>query len=291
MRGTGARRANHPHSGHDEWVVNAAPTTRWPPLHLRQFWTNRELIYFFAQRDLRVRYKQAFLGVAWAGIQPLIGAVTFTILFRRLGAVEISGPSYFAFAMVGFASWTYFSSSLTEGAGSLLESSALITKVALPRIVPPTSALLPPLLDLGVALVLAAGIALAEGGGMQPLGILLCLPAGLILLILAASGPAYFLSATVVKYRDAMALVSFGLLFLLFVSPIAYPPEFVPSEWRTLLYLNPLAGALGLLRFALVDTDLPPPSSLLLSVSVATIGAVLGLLHFRRSEREFADVI
>ena len=286
-----ARGAHDSQSGHDEWVVNEAPTGRWQRLHLRQVWTNRELIYFFALRDLRVRYKQAFLGVAWAGIQPLIGAVTFTVLFSRLGTVEISGPSYFAFAMVGFASWTYFSASLNSGAGSLLSSSALITKVALPRIVPPTAALLPSLLDLGVALVLAAGIALAAGGGVEPWGLLVCLPAGLFLLVLAVSGPVYFLSATVVKYRDAMALVSFGLLFLLFVSPIAYPPEFIPSEWQTLIYLNPLAGALGLLRFALVDTDLPPLNGLLLSGSVATIGLVLGLLHFRRSEREFADVI
>jgi ABC-type polysaccharide/polyol phosphate export permease len=288
--GNGTAR-DHDLPGHEEWVVNTAPTGRWQKLHLRQIWTNRELIYFFALRDLRVRYKQAFFGVAWAGIQPLIGAVTFTILFNRLGTVEISGPSYFAFAMVGFAAWTYFSASLNAGAGSLLANSALITKVALPRIVPPTAALLPALLDLGVALLIAAGVAVAAGGGLGPWGILVCLPAGLFLLILAVSGPAYFLSAVVVKYRDARALLSFGLLFLLFASPVAYPPEFIPSEWQTIVYLNPLAGALALLRFALVDTDLPPLTSLLLSAGSASIGFVLGLLHFRRSEREFADVI
>jgi ABC-type polysaccharide/polyol phosphate export permease len=287
----GDRVAHGHHSGHDEWVVNAAPTSRWPGLHLRQFWVSRELIYFFAQRDLRVRYKQAFLGVAWAGIQPLIGALTFTILFNRLGAVEISGPSYFAFAMVGFASWTYFSASLNSAASSLLANSELLTKVPLPRIVPPTAALLPALLDLGVALVIAAGVTLAAGGGLALGGLLVGLPAGLFLLILAVSGPAYFLSATVVKYRDAMALISFGLLFLLFASPIAYPPEFVSSEWQTVLYLNPLAGALGLLRFALVDAELPPLPSLLLSGGAATVGFTIGLLHFRRSEREFVDVI
>jgi lipopolysaccharide transport system permease protein len=107
----------------------------------------------------------------------------------------------------------------------------------------------------------------------------------------AVSGPAYFLSAVVVKYRDARALLSFGLLFLLFASPIAYPTDFLPTEWQTLVYLNPVAGALGLLRFALVDTALPPLTSLLLSVGSASIGFVIGLLHFRRREREFADVI
>lgn len=291
MRSSRAAGAHDPHSGHDEWVVNAAPTGRWQPLDLRQVWMHRELIYFFALRDLQVRYKQAFLGVAWAGLQPLVGAITFTILFNRLGEVEISGPSYFAFAMVGFATWTYVSASLDAGAGSLLANSTLITKVALPRIVPPTAALLPGLIDLGVALIIAVGVALAAGGGLTPWGLLVCLPAGLILLVLAVGGPTLFFSAVVVKYRDARALLSFGLLFLLFASPIAYPTDFLPSKWQTVVYLNPLAGALDLLRFALVDTDFPAVSGLLLSSCSASIGFVIGLLHFRRREREFADVI
>ncbi|HEX2576128.1 MAG TPA: hypothetical protein VHK88_07245, partial [Aquihabitans sp.] len=89
-----------------DWVVNTAPTRRWPALQLDQVWTHRELIFFFALRDLRVRYKQAFLGVAWAGIQPLLGALTFTIVFNRLADVDVEGASYFAFALLGFGIWS-----------------------------------------------------------------------------------------------------------------------------------------------------------------------------------------
>ncbi|HEX2577928.1 MAG TPA: ABC transporter permease, partial [Aquihabitans sp.] len=166
-----------------------------------------------------------------------------------------------------------------------------LTKVAFPRLVAPTAALLPEFVDLAVAAVLATIVGLASGGGMSATDLLIGLPLGLVLLVASVAGPVLLLSATVVKYRDASALVSFGLQFLLFASPVAYPPEFVPEAWRTALYLNPLAGALGLLRAALVDTPMPPATSVLLSFAVATVLLLVGLLHFRRSEREFADII
>ncbi len=173
-----------------DWVVNAAPTRRWPPLRIGQLWTHRELIYFFALRDLKVRYKQAFLGVAWAGIQPLIGALTFTILFNRLADVDVDAPSYFAFALLGFGVWTYFSSTLQAGTASLLYNAELLTKVAFPRIVAPTATFLPGLIDLAVGAVLASSSpSLAERWTAVRGGLLVGLPLGLVLLVLAVAGP------------------------------------------------------------------------------------------------------
>ncbi len=273
------------------WIVNAATTRRWPSLGIGQLWTHRELVYFFALRDLKARYKQAFLGVAWAGIQPLVGALTFTILFNRLADVEIDGPSYFAFALLGSGVWAYYSSTLQAGTNSLLYNAELLTKVAFPRIVAPTATFLPGFIDLAVAGVLAFVIALASGGGLTPLGLVLGLPGGLVLLVLAVAGPVYLLSAAVVKYRDVSTLVGFAVQLLLFASPIAFPPELVPAGWRTLLYVNPLSGAVGLLRWALVDTSIPTAAQLATSVAAAIVLLLLGLFHFRRREREFADII
>src|SRR5215207_7783447 len=158
-------------AGSRPWVINAVPSGRWPALQLGQFWTYGELIYFFAVRDLKVRYKQAFLGVAWAGIQPLVGALMFTILFERLAEVDLGEESYFAFALVGFGCWTYFSSTLQGGTGSLLYNAELLTKVFFPRVVPPTAALLPALIDFGAAMVLAGVVALATTGAPSALGL------------------------------------------------------------------------------------------------------------------------
>ena len=274
-----------------DWIVNAAPQRRWPPLRIAQLWVHRELIYFFAARDVRVRYKQAFLGFAWAGIQPLVGALAFTVLFHQLADVEVDAPSYFAFALLGSSIWAYFSATLQSGTASLLYNADLLTKVAFPRIVAPAATFLPGLIDLAVGTVLAVIVSLASGGSLSAAELLVGLPLGLLLLVVAVAGPVFFLSAAVVKYRDVATLVGFAVSLLLFISPIAFPPELVPEGWRTVLYLNPLAGALGLLRWALVDTSAPTALQLLLSCVVATVVLFAGLVHFRRSEREFADII
>jgi ABC-type polysaccharide/polyol phosphate export permease len=274
-----------------EWFINSASQRRWPPLRIGQLWVHRELIYFFAARDLRVRYKQAYLGFAWAGIQPVVGAVTFTVLFNRLADVQVDGPSYFAFALLGSSIWAYFSTSLQSGTASLLYNADLLTKVSFPRIVAPAATLLPGLIDLGIGAILALIVSLASGGSVSAPGILVGLPAGLVLLVISVAGPVFLLSAAVVKYRDVTTLVGFAVQLLLFLSPVAFPPELVPVGWRALLYVNPLAGALGLLRWSLVDTSAPTALQLLLSWTVAAIVLLGGLAHFRRREREFADII
>jgi ABC-type polysaccharide/polyol phosphate export permease len=273
------------------WVENAAPTGRWPSLRLDEIWRHRELIYFFALRDLKVRYKQAFLGVAWAGVQPLIGALAFTILFNRLTEVDLDGRSYYAFALVGFSVWTYFSSAVTHGSHGVLYNAELLTKVALRPIVPPVAAMLPGLIDLTVGLAIATGVALATGDGVGIGAVALGLPSGLALLIASALAPAWYLGASIVRYRDIAVVVVFGLQVLLFASPVAYPPELYPGAWHTAAYASPLTGALGLLRGALTGAPFPSGARLALSTLAAVVLLGVGLFHFRRNEREFADII
>ena len=162
------------------WVINAASSGRWPPLQLDQFWSNAELIYFFALRDVKVRYKQAFLGTAWAGLQPLVGALTFTILFNRLADVDVGRQSYFAFALVGFVVWTYFSTPCNAGTDSLLYNAELLTKVSFPRIVAAGRRAAPGLIDLARRRwCWRSSSAVASGGGLSPVGLLVGLPLGL----------------------------------------------------------------------------------------------------------------
>jgi ABC-type polysaccharide/polyol phosphate export permease len=276
--------------GPDRWMVNEAPNGR-ARLRPRELWDHRGLVLFFAQRDVKVRYKQAFLGAAWAGVQPLLGALAFTVLFRRITTIDVGDRSYFAFALVGFAVWTYLSAAIANGSTSLLYNANLLTKVAFPRVVIPTAALALPLLDFGVAAALALAAAVVAGDGFSPVGFVVGLPAGLGLLAAGAFGPALFTSSLVAKYRDASVLVTFGLQLLLFASPIAYPPELVRPAWRTILYLNPATGAAGLLRAALTNRPLPPAGPVALSAAVALAVAAIGLRRFRLGERELADII
>ena len=169
------------------WVENAAPTGRRPKLQFGQLWTHRELIYFFALRDVKVRYKQAFLGAAWAGLQPLIGALAFTLLFNRLADVTIEGDSYFALRPRRLRRLDVLLSALGSGTNSLLYNAELLTKVSLPRIVLPFAALLPPLVDLVVGVLLAIVIAIVWGGGLSLVGLVVGLPIGVLLLVVATA--------------------------------------------------------------------------------------------------------
>lgn len=273
-----------------EWVENSAAVGRRVPLRLGETWTERELLWFFASRDVKVRYKQALLGVVWAVLQPIVGALSFTLVFYVIADVDVDGGSYFTFALVGFAAWTYFSASLSAGARSLLHNADLLTKVAFPRIVAPMSAMLPGLVDLAVGTVLAVVIS-AFTGELSLGGLAIGFVPGVALLMVAAVGPALLLSAMMVRYRDVGVILGFGLQLMLFATPVAWPADLASEGWRTLLYLNPASGALGLLRAALTGSELPRAPELAMSIGVALALLLVGASYFRRHEREFADII
>ena len=279
-------------AGHSaEWVVNGSQRRSRFDLQLSQLWRHRELAFFFAYRDVRVRYKQALLGGAWAVLQPLVGALTFTVVFNKVAEINVEGSSYFAFAMVGFVIWNYLSAAIYNGSMSLLYNGDLLTKVSFPRLIIPTAAILPGLIDLSIGLVVAFVVSLATGGSLLLAGGLLALPLGILVLIVGTAGPVMYLSAKVVKYRDVMVMVTFGLQVMLFLTPIAYPPSQLPGAWQTVVYLNPASGAVGLIRSGVIGADAPTAGQVGLSAGVAVVGFLLALVSFRSHEREFADVI
>lgn len=274
-----------------EWVVNGSGQRSRFDLQLSQIWHHRELAYFFADRDVRVRYKQAVLGALWAILAPLVSALAFTLVFNRVAGIEIEGVSYFAFAIAGSVTWTYASSAISVGTSSLLANGELLTKVAFPRLILPVASVLPGLIDLAIGLIVALIASIATGSSLSVGGLLLGLPSGLVLLVLGAAGPMLYFSAKVVKYRDVMMLVAFGIQLVFFLTPIAYPPSQIPGAWQTVAYVNPITGAVGLIRAGLVGTPAPTYGQLALSIAVAALVFVLALVSFRGHEREFADVI
>jgi lipopolysaccharide transport system permease protein len=274
------------------WVENAAPTRRWlPKYRFAELWHNRELVWFFAVRDIKVRYKQAVLGAAWAVIQPVVGAIAFTLIFNGLVGVDADGESYFVFALAGFIVWNYFSSTVSSGTRSILFNAELVTKVAFPKIVAPISTLVEGLVDLAIGVVVVIGAALVIGTTLSPVGIFLGVPFATILLIAAAAGPTLCFSASIVKYRDVGIVIGFGLQLFLFVTPVAYPPDLVPDSLRTVQYLNPLVGCLDLYRWAFAGSSTPEVGSLTISVASACVLLLVGWQYFRASEHKFADII
>jgi ABC-type polysaccharide/polyol phosphate export permease len=269
------------------WTENR-PTAgfRWPPV--RELWAYRELTYFLALRDVKARYKQAAFGIAWAVVQPLAGVALFTLVFRRLAGVSSEGIPYPVFALCGYLAWTYFSSTLSTAALSLVANSELVRKVYFPRLAAPVSALLPGLINLAPGLVLLAVVMAIAG--VAPSAALLALPLCLVALMTVALGVGLLLATVNVRYRDVASVIGTLIQLWLFASPVAYPSTLVSEGWRWVYALNPMVGVIDLFRWCLVGARWPG-TELISSAAVGVALLVAGLLAFARAERRFADVI
>jgi lipopolysaccharide transport system permease protein len=271
----------------DRWVENRAPAG-WHTVDLRELWAYRELIAFLAVRDVKVRYKQAALGMAWAVLQPLAGALVFTLVFSRIAGLPSDGVPYPLFAFVGVTAWTYLSTSIQTAMSSLVGNVGLVTKVYFPRMAAPIAAVLPGLFDMAIALVILAVLLVLYGVAPGPE--LLLLPLWVVVLVALAFGVGLLLATLNVRYRDVKGVSSLLLQLWLFASPVAYAGSVVEERWGLLYDLNPMAGIVDAFRWSLLGTDPPGPGALL-SLAVVVLVLVVGVLVFAREERRFADVI
>lgn len=249
---------------------------------------DRELLYFLVWKDIKVRYKQTALGVAWVILQPLLGMLLFTLLFGRVAKLPSDGLPYPIFYYASLLSWTYFSTSLTTASNSVISNTSLITKVYFPRILLPASAVIAPLLDLAIASVILFGLLLVYDVAFTPA--LALLPLILLLLVVFTLGVGQFFAALNVNYRDVKHALPFLVQLWMFASPVVYPISMVPPDYQWLLSLNPIAGIIEATR-AIIGGR-PLPWELLGTSSVVTLLVfVLGIWYFHRTARRFADVI
>jgi lipopolysaccharide transport system permease protein len=270
------------------------PPTGWRPVDLVELWRFRELLWFLAVRDVKVRYKQTALGVAWAVLQPLFAMVVFSVFFGRLASVPSDGLPYPLFALVGLLPWQLFAYALTQASNSLVSEQRLITKVYFPRLIVPLAAVLSGLADFAVAFVLVVLLAAGYAVAGYPLAVgwpVLLLPVFVLFAVAAALAVGLWLAALNVQYRDVRYTVPFLTQMWLFLTPIAYPSSMVPEAYRPLYGLNPMAGVVDGFRWALVGGPAPDAGLAAASAVVVAVLLVGGAFYFRRLEARFADVV
>jgi len=264
------------------------PRSGWAAINLRELWEYRELLLFQALRDIKIRYKQTVLGIAWAVIQPLMMMVVYTIFFGRLAKVPQNGP-YAITTFCALLPWQLFASTLTQSSNSLVDNAHLLTKVYFPRLIVPMSAMLGALVDFAIAFVILIGMMVWQG--IAPGWAILTLPIFLLLAMASAIGVGLWLSTLNVKYRDVRYTIPFLVQIWMILSPVVYSSDLVKPPWRTLYALNPMVGVVNGFKWALLGTA-PPPGAMLLISSAATIVVLIGgLFFFRRGEKSFADVV
>ena len=252
-------------------------------------WAFRDLMWSLADRDLRLRYRQTVLGVAWVVLQPMLGALIFTFVFGVVAELSSEGVPYFRFTFASLAGWGLFAGVLTRASGSLVQNAGLISKVWFPRAVLPASTVPAALLDFGVAVVIVLVLALL--GGVAPSAGLLLAPFWALALVLLALGLGFVGAALMVSYRDVQHILPVMIQLLLYASPVAYSASNVPFEYQALYHLNPVAVFIEGLRASLLGTAMPEARYVVTALLTTFVALALGSVIFRRLERRFADVI
>ncbi len=265
------------------------PANRWMPLELSELWEYRELLYFLVWRDVKVRYKQTALGAGWAIVQPVLTMIVFTIFFGRLARIPSDGVPYPVFSMMALVPWTYFAAALTASSASLAGYQHVISKVYFPRLIIPVASVLAPLVDFAVAFVILVTMMLWYG--VAPGAAIVWLPLLLLLAVATAAAVGVWLCAFSVRYRDVRYVIPFAIQLWMFATPVAYPASLVPERWRAVYALNPMVTIVDGFRWAMLGTQPPAPTSIVVSTVVTLTVLITGAFFFRRVERSFADIV
>lgn len=256
---------------------------------LAELWRYRGLLFFLVWRDLKVRYAQTVMGIAWAVLQPLLTTFVFSVVFGALARVPSDGLPYPVFSLAALVPWTYFAGALSGAGSSLVSSQNLITKVYFPRLVIPLAPVMAGLVDVAIALVLLFVVMAWYGIVPRPEALFL-VPLLLAASALLAAGVGAWLAALNIKYRDVKYVLPFLVQIWMYASPVVYPASAVPEAYRWMYALNPMSGIIEGFRSVLLGVPPIPWSTIGISVGAGVVVCVAGVGHFRRSERAFADV-
>jgi len=272
----------------DEPLVVIKPSGSWVNLGLRDLWAYRELLYFLIWRDVKVRYKQAVLGILWVVLQPLLTTLILTIFLGKFARVPSDGLPYPVFVYAGLLPWTFFAAALTSSGNSLVGNSNLITKIYFPRMIIPAAAVGARLVDFGIGFLNLIGLMIYYRVGVAKS--IVVLPLVVVLITLLALAVGMWATALNVKYRDVGVMLPVLIQLWMFASPVMYPTSIVPARLQWIYKLNPTTGILDGFRSALFGR---PIDWAALGISTGfTIGLlVYSAYAFRRMEKNFADVV
>ncbi|MBK9206961.1 MAG: ABC transporter permease [Anaerolineales bacterium] len=275
---------------HEPTTIYIKPSSGLAALNLRDLWIYRELIFFMVWRDVKVKYKQTLLGMAWAVIQPVMTMLIFSFLFGGVAKLPTDGIPYPVFAFTALLPWGLFVTALNQGSRSLVAHNNMVTKIYFPRLILPMSSVFAGLVDFAIAFVIL--IILMFYYKVTPAwNVLWTLPLFLLLAIITALGVALWLSAINVQYRDVNQALPFLTQFWLFATPVAYSSSVISAKWQILYFLNPMAGVVNGFRWALLGSGNGPDVTLFVSATISILILVSGLFYFRSMEKTFADTI
>lgn len=270
-------------------VVVLRPRTGILDFDLAEVWRYRELLYFLIWREIKVRYKQATIGAGWAIIQPVLMVLVFSVIFGVFAKIPSGSVPYPVFAFIAVLAWTYFSQALSRCSMGLVDDAELIRKIYFPRLILPFAAVVAPLVDFALSLLVL--IAMMLWYGIMPSSNIVLLPLFLLLALFLALALGLWLGPMNVRYRDIKHVIPFVIQVWMYASPVVYPVSMVPERWKLLYSLNPMVGVIEGFRWALLGEGSPELVAMAISAAAVLVLLIGGFVYFARMQRYFADVI
>ena len=271
-------------------TIHIQPTQGWSVLGLGELWRYREVVFYLAWRDVKVRYKQTIFGPAWAILQPLLTMVIFSIIFGKIAKLPSDGIPYPIFSYCALVPWTFFSNSISKGSTSLVASGSMLRQIYIPRFAMPLSSIGASILDF--LLAFSVLLVMMWAYNIYPTANIIFLPFLLLLALVTALGVSLVLAAMNVQFRDIGQILPFLVQAWMYATPVVYPASVIESTTMKLVYaMNPMVGVIEGFRWALLGTANAPGPMIAVSSIVACLLLVFGAFYFKRMERTFADVV
>lgn len=264
------------------------PMKGWAPINFAEVWRFRDLLVIFILRDIKVKYKQAFLGVSWAVLQPVVMMAIFSVFMSlaKIPSDELPRP---IFTFTALLPWTFFSNAVLASSTTLVTNAQLVSKIYFPRIILPASATLAPLVDMSFGMCFLVILMIWFKIGVS-IKLILLLPL-ILLAVICAMGLGLWLSAINIKYRDVQYTIPMLVQVVFFLSPIMYSSSIIPEKYQFIYGLNPMVSVIEGFRWAIAGAAFPDSTKMLISVCVSLVLFITGAYYFRRTEKEFADVV
>ncbi len=269
-------------------LVEIKPAQRWINFELRELWTYRELVYFLTWREIKIRYKQTAIGIFWAILQPVLTTIIFTAIFSQFARFDTSQVPYALFALSGLLIWLYINSAVSNASLALIANTPLVTKVYIPRVILPLSLVLTGLADLLIGLLILSCVLPFYGVGLT--WQVLLAPVFIFQAILLSLAVGILFSALNVRFRDVKHALPFLLQVWMFMSPVFYPVDMLPDDWRWLFALNPLYGVLQGFRASVLGGSFHW-RAIAVSMVATVLLLVFSMIVFKKMEDDFADII
>ncbi|SRR5258706_7395250 len=259
-------------------------------ISFKELWQYRELFYFLAWRDIKVKYKQTIIGILWAVLQPLLTMIIFTVVFNKVARVSLGSTPYALFTFSGLVFWNFFSNSLSSVSDSFISNKAILTKVYFPRIIIPIATVIVNLVDFIFSFLMLVALLLIFHFTLNPFTLLILIPL-LILFFLTVMGIGLLLATLNIKFRDVRYVLPFFIQLFLFLTPVIYPLSLVSNKFVWIFYINPLTGILDVFRLFLLNTGPVNLNYIYVSICSAIVIFIIGMTFFSSYEKEIADII